>query len=127
MQLSTSTASRCSAALRVSPIRAAPKSLRDRRSKPAPRYKSAPPSSDTTTAKSTTTMPQPLIFVTGNAGKLREVKAILGDSVPWLENRALDLPELQGSLEEITLDKARRAAEEVRSPAATALRCRAPS
>jgi hypothetical protein len=59
------------------------------------------------------TMPQTLIFVTGNANKLAEVKAILGDAVPSLDNKALDLPELQGTLEEITLDKARRAAEAV--------------
>jgi inosine triphosphate pyrophosphatase len=58
-------------------------------------------------------MPQTLIFVTGNANKLAEVKAILADSVPCLENKALDLPELQGTIEDITLDKARRAAEEV--------------
>lgn len=61
-------------------------------------------------------MPQTLIFVTGNANKLAEVKAILGDSVPSLDNKALDLPELQGTLEEITLDKARRAAEAVGAP-----------
>ncbi|KAI5814225.1 inosine triphosphate pyrophosphatase-like protein [Pyronema omphalodes] len=62
------------------------------------------------------TMPQTLIFVTGNANKLAEVKAILGDSVPSLDNQALDLPELQGTLEEITLDKARRAAEAIGGP-----------
>ncbi|KAI5792218.1 inosine triphosphate pyrophosphatase [Pyronema domesticum] len=61
-------------------------------------------------------MPQTLIFVTGNANKLAEVKAILGDSVPSLDNKALDLPELQGTLEEITLDKARRAAEAIGGP-----------
>jgi inosine/xanthosine triphosphate pyrophosphatase family protein len=58
-------------------------------------------------------MPQSLVFVTGNANKLAEVQAILGDAVPSLTNKALDLPELQGTIEEITLDKARRAAEEV--------------
>ncbi|KAI5850908.1 inosine triphosphate pyrophosphatase-like protein [Tricharina praecox] len=62
------------------------------------------------------TMPQPLVFVTGNANKLREVQAILGSAVPSLTNRALDLPELQGSIEEITLDKARRAAAEIGGP-----------
>jgi hypothetical protein len=57
-------------------------------------------------------MRQSLVFVTGNANKLAEVQAILGDSVPSLTNKALDLPELQGTIEEITLDKARRAAEQ---------------
>lgn len=52
--------------------------------------------------------------MTGNANKLREVQAILGSAVPSLTNRALDLPEMQGTIEEITLDKARRAAAEVR-------------
>ncbi|TGZ83956.1 putative ham1 family protein [Ascodesmis nigricans] len=56
-----------------------------------------------------------LTFVTGNANKLREVSTILGDMIP-LTNRALDLPELQGTLEEITLDKARRAAEAIGGP-----------
>ena len=61
------------------------------------------------------TMPSPLVFVTGNANKLKEVKAILGESVDMVNN-ALDLPELQGTIEEVTLDKARRAAEAVHPP-----------
>lgn len=51
-------------------------------------------------------------FITGNANKLREVAAILAD-VPGivLTSTSLDLPEVQSaSLEEVTLDKARRAA-----------------
>jgi hypothetical protein len=64
----------------------------------------------------TTTMPRPttLNFITGNANKLAEVQAILSD-VPGLNltSKAVDLPELQGSIEEISLDKARRAADEV--------------
>lgn len=51
-----------------------------------------------------------LVFVTGNANKLSEVRAILGDSVS-LEAVSLDLPELQGTIEEISLDKCRRAAD----------------
>ena len=62
------------------------------------------------------TVPQELVFVTGNANKLREVQAILGSSVPSLTNRALDLPELQGTIEDVTLDKAQRAAAEVCPP-----------
>ena len=61
-------------------------------------------------------LPQPLVFVTGNKNKAAEVAAILGDAVPGLESVALDLPELQGSLEDITLDKARRAASQVCPP-----------
>jgi inosine triphosphate pyrophosphatase len=56
--------------------------------------------------------PNKLIFVTGNANKLREVGEILGDTVT-LESRAIDLPELQGTIEEISKDKCRRAAEAV--------------
>jgi inosine/xanthosine triphosphate pyrophosphatase family protein len=56
--------------------------------------------------------PNKLIFVTGNANKLREVREILGDVVE-LESRAMDLPELQGTIEEISKDKCRRAADAV--------------
>jgi inosine triphosphate pyrophosphatase len=56
--------------------------------------------------------PDKLIFVTGNANKLREVGEILGDTVA-LESRAIDLPELQGTITEISKDKCRRAAEVV--------------
>ena len=47
-----------------------------------------------------------LLFVTGSSGKLKEAAHILG--IP-LENKALQLPEIQGSAEEIVLDKAVRA------------------
>jgi inosine triphosphate pyrophosphatase len=57
-------------------------------------------------------VPTKLIFVTGNANKLREVSEILDDTVA-LESRAIDLPELQGTIEEISKDKCRRAAEVV--------------
>jgi len=53
-----------------------------------------------------------LIFVTGNQNKLSEVKAILGDVVD-LQSQALDLVEIQGTIEEISADKCRRAAEAV--------------
>jgi inosine triphosphate pyrophosphatase len=69
------------------------------------------------------TMPKPLVFVTGNANKLAEVKAILGDAVPGLENKALDLPELQGTIEDVTLDKARRAAQEVCADRPCVMKC----
>jgi inosine triphosphate pyrophosphatase len=58
----------------------------------------------TTTAK--------LNFITGNKNKLTEVKAILGNVVE-IDSQAIEVPEIQGSIEEIAKEKARRAAEEV--------------
>lgn len=57
-----------------------------------------------------------LTFVTGNKGKLLEVQAILGKSVPNLTNQKIDLPELQGEPEEISIEKCRLAAEKVKGP-----------
>ena len=59
--------------------------------------------------------PQGLNFITGNANKLLEVRAILGDCVT-LHSREVDVPEIQGSIEEVSKDKARRAAEAVCCP-----------
>jgi inosine triphosphate pyrophosphatase len=56
--------------------------------------------------------PFKLVFVTGNAYKLNEVRNILGDTAE-LESVNLDLPEIQGTTEEIAKDKCRRAAEVV--------------
>lgn len=56
--------------------------------------------------------PKTLNFITGNKNKLTEVKAILGDTVD-LQSQALDLIEIQGTIEEISLDKCRRAADAV--------------
>lgn len=53
---------------------------------------------------------QTLNFITGNKNKLSEVKAILGDTVE-LQNKAIDLPEIQGTIEDIAKEKCRRAAE----------------
>ena len=50
-----------------------------------------------------------LNFITGNQNKLAEVRAILGDAVE-LQSKSLDLDEIQGTIEEISLDKCRRAA-----------------
>ncbi|XP_042064991.1 inosine triphosphate pyrophosphatase-like [Salvia splendens] len=58
---------------------------------------------------------QPVTFVTGNAKKLEEVRAILGNSIPF-RSLKLDLPELQGDPEEISREKARLAAKEVNGP-----------
>jgi len=65
----------------------------------------------TTTAPSH--RPSHLNFITGNANKLAEVRAILADTGVELSSKALDLPELQGGIEEISRDKCRRAAEAV--------------
>ncbi|ODA83821.1 hypothetical protein RJ55_02337 [Drechmeria coniospora] len=54
-------------------------------------------------------------FVTGNANKLREVKAILEPAIE-VNSRPLDLDEVQGSIEEVTISKCRRAAELVNGP-----------
>lgn len=54
-------------------------------------------------------------FITGNANKLREVKAILEPAIQ-VDSQALDLIEVQGTVEEVTLDKCRRAADLVGGP-----------
>lgn len=59
--------------------------------------------------------PQTLNFITGNNNKLIEVKAILGDTID-LQSQSLDLVEIQGSIEEVSSDKCRRAAEIVFFP-----------
>jgi inosine triphosphate pyrophosphatase len=48
-------------------------------------------------------------FITGNKNKLAEVTAILGDFVQ-LHHQTVEIPEIQGSLEEIARDKCRKAA-----------------
>ena len=58
--------------------------------------------------------PRKLHFITGNRNKLAEVQAILGETVD-LVSTSLDLVEIQGTIEEVTLDKCRRAATAVRS------------
>ncbi|KAI9772967.1 MAG: nucleoside triphosphate pyrophosphohydrolase ham1 [Geoglossum simile] len=59
--------------------------------------------------------PRQLNFITGNANKLAEVSAILSDVV-HLQSQTLDLVEVQGTIEDISLDKCRRAAETVNGP-----------
>ncbi|KAM7194779.1 Inosine triphosphate pyrophosphatase-like protein [Naviculisporaceae sp. PSN 640] len=54
-------------------------------------------------------------FITGNANKLREVKEILEPAIQ-VESQTLDLIEIQGTLEEVTLDKCRRAADLIQGP-----------
>ncbi|KAF8076895.1 inosine triphosphate pyrophosphatase-like protein [Lyophyllum atratum] len=58
-------------------------------------------------------MSKPLIFVTGNVNKLKEVKAILSEGGHPIEidSQSLDIPEIQGTTQEVAKDKCRRAAE----------------
>ncbi|OAO98783.1 hypothetical protein AXX17_AT4G15680 [Arabidopsis thaliana] len=63
-------------------------------------------------AKAAVVLPRPVTFVTGNAKKLEEVKAIIGNSIPF-KSLKLDLPELQGEPEDISKEKARLAALQV--------------
>lgn len=57
-----------------------------------------------------TVRPTTLNFITGNANKLAEVRAILGDVVD-LQSKRVDVDEIQGDIDEIARDKARRSAE----------------
>ncbi|KAL2052564.1 hypothetical protein ABVK25_007124 [Lepraria finkii] len=66
--------------------------------------------------------PTELNFITGNKNKLSEVKAILGDIVA-LQSQSLDLTEIQGTIEEISKDKCRRAAAIVGGPVLTEDTC----
>lgn len=54
--------------------------------------------------------PTTLNFITGNSNKLAEVRTILGDSVE-LRSQSLDLVEIQGTVEEVIIDKCKRAAK----------------
>ena len=57
-----------------------------------------------------TSATQVVNFITGNKNKLSEVKAILEPAIE-VRSQALDLIEVQGTVEEVTIDKCRRAAE----------------
>jgi inosine triphosphate pyrophosphatase len=63
------------------------------------------------------TLPQ-LTFVTGNKGKLAEVKAIL-DGVADVTNEKVDLPELQGRPHDVAKEKARTAYRLLKRPVMT--------
>eukprot|EP01135_Chromosphaera_perkinsii_P007094 Nk52_evm3s689 gene=Nk52_evmTU3s689 len=67
-----------------------------------------------------------LVFVTGNAKKLEEVVAILGESLHphfTLCNQKVDLPELQGEPDSVSAEKCRIAAEKVQGPVLTEDTC----
>lgn len=57
--------------------------------------------------------PKNLNFITGNANKLAEVQSILSSTPVQLTSQNVDLAEIQGTIEEISRDKARRAADAV--------------
>ncbi|BFZ57246.1 nucleoside triphosphate pyrophosphohydrolase ham1 [Savitreella phatthalungensis] len=59
-----------------------------------------------------------ITFVTGNANKLAEVEHILGPSVS-LRSQAIDLPETQGTINEVARAKCLAAAEIVGGPVLT--------
>lgn len=61
-------------------------------------------------------MPTHVNFITGNANKLREVKAILEAAGIEVRSQNLDLEEVQGTIEQVTESKCRRAAEQVGGP-----------
>ncbi|KAF7189941.1 Inosine triphosphate pyrophosphatase [Pseudocercospora fuligena] len=60
--------------------------------------------------------PKTLNFITGNKNKLAEVQAILSKNPVQLQSQSVDLLEIQGTIEEISKDKARRAAEAIQGP-----------
>ena len=72
----------------------------------------------TKTKTQTTPDKKVLTFITGNAKKLEEVVAILGNGVQGIEfkNQALDLAEMQGTPEQVATAKARLAAEQCDGP-----------
>lgn len=62
-------------------------------------------------------MSKPITFITGNVKKLEEVAAILGKEFPReLVSKKVDLPELQGEMDEISIKKCQEAAKLVQGP-----------
>lgn len=60
-------------------------------------------------------MSRKLTFVTGNIKKLEEIKQILGHNFPYkIVNEKIDLPELQGEIDEISIEKCKEAAKYVK-------------
>lgn len=58
-----------------------------------------------------------ITFITGNAKKLEEVVAILSSSFPHkIVSLKLDLPELQGDINDISIKKCEEASKHVRGP-----------
>lgn len=62
-------------------------------------------------------MAKQITFVTGNSKKLEEVIAILGNAFPHkLISQDLDLPELQGDIDEVSIKKCEEAAQQIKGP-----------
>ena len=62
-------------------------------------------------------MAKPLTFITGNAKKLEEVVSILGSTFPRkIVSMKVDLPELQGEMNEICIKKCKEAVKIVKGP-----------
>ncbi|ELT90051.1 hypothetical protein CAPTEDRAFT_225505 [Capitella teleta] len=62
-------------------------------------------------------MSKPIVFITGNAKKLEEVIQILGKSFPrQLISKKVDLPEYQGEVEEICIQKCKEGAKHIDGP-----------
>lgn len=62
-------------------------------------------------------MAKPITFITGNAKKLEEVISILGASFNrQIISKKVDLPELQGEVDEICIKKCHEAARQVQGP-----------
>ena len=69
------------------------------------------------TSKLVTYAPKTLTFVTGNAKKLEEVVAILGSNFPYeVTSQKIDLPEYQGTPQEIVIEKCREAVKSIKGP-----------
>ncbi|XP_022218995.2 inosine triphosphate pyrophosphatase [Drosophila obscura] len=65
-------------------------------------------------------MSKPITFVTGNAKKLKELVAILGPNFPrTIVSKKVDLPELQGDIDEIAVNKCKEAARRMNGPVLT--------
>ncbi|KAJ3279626.1 nucleoside triphosphate pyrophosphohydrolase ham1 [Borealophlyctis nickersoniae] len=62
---------------------------------------------------------RPLIFVTGNANKLGEVQSILSTAPINLTSHKLDLTGIQGTTQQVSTDKCRRAADILNGPVLT--------
>lgn len=62
-------------------------------------------------------MSKQITFITGNAKKLEEVIKILGENFPHrMVSRKIDLPELQGEIEDICVSKCKEAAHIIQGP-----------
>lgn len=62
-------------------------------------------------------MARPITFVTGNVKKLEELVAILGTSFPYkITNANIELPELQGEINDICIKKCKEAVKHVNGP-----------